>query len=151
MTRITLALLVALLVAPALLPSASAHSRTERRAYVGGVGVVEVPLVCRGPNTATPLGVCFALQPTDGLVAFRIKEDVDVSFLRVVGAVSFVDATGLPLAPSVAFCGSSPAIPVPAGAVAARVVLGPLPHAEQVLGGCAPGVARAGVVEAAFL
>jgi hypothetical protein len=136
-----------LLVAALLLPSAIALPHTEHRTYVGGVGLVSLPL-CGGTGSTSLLGVCFALLDTDVAVQLVIREDVQVG--SVMGTAYFVDAAGSTVGASTVFCNQSPLLSIPYGAVALRVTLGPLPNVPA-LPGCLPGVAKTGVVTAYFL
>lgn len=134
------------LVAFLLVPPAVASPRTEYRVYVGGVGLLSLPL-CGGAGSTSLLGVCFALQSDDANVSFLIQEDVQVG--SVIGTAYFVDAAGAQVGASTPFCDASPVIAIPPTAVAARVTLGTLPYVTD-LPGCLPGVATTGVVAATF-
>ena len=146
MNRLLVRVMLAVSLASLLVPVVDASARVERRVYAGGVGIVSLPL-CWGTGSTSLLGVCFALQSDDASVWFEIREDVDLG--SVVGTASFVDAAGAVIGSGTTFCDVSPSLPVPKGAVAVRVVLGPLPDAPAMLA-CTPGTATSGVVVATF-
>lgn len=124
--------------------------RDAIRTYVLGPGAAvsanlppPAPRVCLTQWAASE--VCFLLAPGETAVTFVVEDDLDLA--PVAASVYFEDAAGLPMAGAQAFCGASPLYPVPAGAKAARVVLGPLANGT-LMPGCATGLGTTGIVKA---